>query len=171
VPGKSKREAIDSFFGFFKESLACITDAYVQPIQLSNNLYTLTYEPPAELLCGTANRTLSVTQLFSAVAVKEKDEYKVRTRQYSYALNEIVDGEVVEVVSYHWHPDESDVRYPHLHITAVPRVHFPMSRISIERFIRMLIHYYEIEPMMAASEWKPILKKNQEAFDKMATWK
>jgi hypothetical protein len=53
----------------------------------------------------------------------------------------------------------------------VPRVHFPMSRISIERFIRMLIHYYEIEPMMAASEWKPILKKNQEAFDKMATWK
>lgn len=171
MAGKNKNEAIDSFCEFFKESLSCITDGYLQPIQQSANRYILTYEPPATLLCDVAERTLSVTQVFSAGRHKDRDEFKVKTHQYSYALNEIDGGNSTELVAYHWHPDASDVRYTHLHISAVPRVHFPTSRITIERFIRMLIDYYDIRPILPDSVWKPILEKNQKAFDKLATWK
>jgi hypothetical protein len=75
------------------------------------------------------------------------------------------------MVCYHWHPDESNVRYPHLHVACAPRVHFPTARVSLERFIRMLINYYGIEPILAESRWKDTLEKNNRAFDKMATWK
>lgn len=168
--GKSKSEAIDNFCGFFKESLSCLTDAFLHPIQKSDNQYLLTYEPPAPLLCDLP-RCLSVTQLFSVAQDRQRGGFKVRTHQYSYSLLEQIEGEWREVVSYHWHPEESEVRYPHLHLACVPRVHFPTARVSIERFIRMLIDYYEIQPVLSENQWKQILHKNNDAFDRMATWK
>lgn len=166
MPGRNKQEAIDSFCGFFKESLSCITDSFLHPVQHSANQYLLTYEPPAPLLCQTEDRTLSVVQTFSCVRETDTSLWKVRTNQYSYSLN----GTGGEIVSYHWHPIGTAVCYPHLHVGSVANVHFPTARISIEKFIRMLIDYYDIEPLLADSRWKRILDKNNKAFDKMATW-
>jgi hypothetical protein len=172
VAGKSQSDAKDNFCGFFKESLSCLTDAFLHPVQISDNRYLLTYEPPADLLCDIGPRKLSISQLFTVCPDKVRGGYKVRTLQYDYSLNGPDENDVwIEIVSYHWHPDESDVREPHLHVACVPRIHFPTSRIAVERFIRMLIDYYGIQPILADSVWKAILEKNCTAFDKMASWK
>lgn len=168
--GKNKSEAIDNFCHFFKESLRCLTDAYLFSYQKSANRYLLTYEPPAPLSCKAADRVLSITQVFSVCADREYG-FKVKTHQYSYTLSQRENDRWEELVSYHWHPDDTAVREPHLHVACVPRVHFPTARISVERFIRMLIDYYEIKPAIAESKWKPILERNDSAFDRMATWK
>jgi len=171
VAGKSKSDAKDDFCGFFKESLSCITDAYLHPIQISDNRFLLTYEPLPALFCAE-QRTLSITQLFTVCQDKARGGYKVRTLQYDYSLNGPDENGVWdEIVSYHWHPEESAVREPHLHVACVPRIHFPTSRVSVERFIRMLIDYYDIQPILADAVWKEILERNGRAFDAMATWK
>ncbi|HEV2618135.1 MAG TPA: hypothetical protein VGU63_16170 [Candidatus Acidoferrales bacterium] len=170
MPGRNKSDAIDSFCHFFKESLSCLTDAYLHPIQKSANRFLLTYEPPAALLCDHP-RTVSIAQEFSVRSDREGGRYKVKTHQYSYSLNGQEDGEWKEIVSYHWHPEGTAVSFPHAHIGCVPRVHFPTARVSVEKFIRMLIDYYDMAPIIAESRWKPILKRNDQAFDAMATWK
>ena len=170
--GRNPSEALDNFRHFFCESLSCITTAYLHPIQRSDKRYILTYEPPADLLCEGGDRTLSIIQTFSVGPDRKRGGYKVSTHHYNYSLNERdEDGNVTEILAYHWHPDEFEVREPHLHVGCVPRVHFPTSRISIERFICMLIDYYQIEPILAEDKWKGILKKNCQAFDAMAPWK
>jgi hypothetical protein len=172
VAGKTRNEAKDNFCGFFKESLSCLTDAYLQPVQISDNRFLLTYEPPPDLACAAGPRTLSISQLFTVRPDTLRGGYRVKTLEYEYGLNgPDDDGNLIEIVSYHWHPDESAVREPHLHVGCVPRVHFPTSRISVERFIRMLIDYYGIEPILAPAKWKAILRKNDLAFDAMASWK
>jgi len=172
VPGRTKSEAKDNFCGFFKESLSCLTDAFLHPIQISDNRFLLTYEPFPEVLCGGGPRTLSISQLFTTCADKMRGGYKVKTLQYDYSLNGPDEkDEWIEMVPYHWHPDETEVRDPHLHVACVPRIHFPTSRISVERFIRMLIDYYDIQPILSDSAWRAILHKNDGAFDKMASWK
>jgi hypothetical protein len=80
VAGRNKNEAINDFCGLFKESLSCLTDAHLHPIQKSPNRYLLTYEPPAELLCESP-RTLAVTQVFSVGQDKERGGFKVKTHQ------------------------------------------------------------------------------------------
>ena len=123
------------------------------------------------MLCDEP-RTLSISQLFTVVADRVRGGHKVKTLQYDYSLNGPDEtGAWMEIVSYHWHPDETDVREPHLHVACVPRVHFPTGRVSVERFIRMLIDYYEIHPILAESVYKEILDRNCGAFDKMASWK
>lgn len=171
MAGRNKNEAIDSFCGFFKESLSCLTDAYLHPIQQSPNRYLLTYEPPAILLCEAGSRSISITQVFSAGPDKQNGGFKVKTHQYSYSLNNEEGRDIGEIVSYHWHPEGTEVDFPHLHIECAPRVHFPTARVSIESFIWMLIDYYEIRPILSDLQWKRILKRNHAAFNKMATWK
>jgi hypothetical protein len=170
VGARSKAQAIDRFCSLFKESLSCLTSQFLHPVQKSANVYVLTYEPPAELLCEKARRAISVTQVFSAVTDRQ-GEFKVRTREYSYSLLEQQLNASIEVVSYHWHPECTAVRFPHLHIASIPRVHFPTARVSVESLLRMLIDYYDIEPILRESEWRAILKRNNAAFDKAATWK
>jgi hypothetical protein len=98
--------------------------------------------------------------------------FKAITLQYDYTLNGEVDGAWKELVSYHWHPDETRVRDPHLHTSCAccVRVHFPTRRMSVERFIMMLFDYYGITPEVGEMEWKNILEKNNKAFEKSATW-
>jgi hypothetical protein len=169
---RTKSEARDRFSEFFKESLSCISAEYVHAVQVSPNRYSLTYEPSATLLCGAGNRTLDISHNFR-IGVDEKSAgYKAITLNYDYTLNAEIDGVWKELVSYHWHPDETEVRDPHLHVgcACFQRVHFPTRRMSIERFILMLFDYYEITPELEESEWKRILNKNNKAFEKGSTW-
>ncbi len=124
---------------------------------------------------------LSVAQSFT---IKKRNDglFKVHTLQYSYIFNDNKDPTTKGIVSYHWHPNDFNLSDPHLHLHITPelgypeierrisRAHFPTSRVCLEDFVLLLIKYYDIKPVLPASKWKPILKKNKGAFSKMATW-
>lgn len=169
---RTKSEARDKFSHFFKESLSCISGEYVHPVQISDNRFSLTYEPSATLLCRAGNRTLDISQIFRIGPDSRKGGFKAITLQYDYTLNAEVDGTWRELVSYHWHPDETAVRDPHLHVgcDCFSHVHFPTRRISVENFIGMLFDYYEIDPELPEGEWRRILEKNHRAFLQGASW-
>ena len=160
---RNKQEAADKFSTLFKESLSCITDAHLQPLQKSTNLYVLSYEPAVALRCNKGERSLSVTHVFTPVPDRVKGGFKASTRKYIYGLNDEAGREMVE---YHWHPEQTDVHYPHLHVHHDPirRVHFATARVSVEMFIRMLIDYYGIEPIIAESKWRAIFEKEQQSL-------
>lgn len=169
---KNKADAKDNFAGFFKETLSCVSDAYLQPVQISLNRFILTYEPPAIVLCRAGERTLDISQTFRIGKDEKRGGFKAITLHYDYTLN-AKDGDAWrELVSYHWHPDETEVRVPHLHVgcECFPRVHFPTRRISIERFLLMLFDYYEVEPLLDETECRRILGKNNKAFEQMSSW-
>jgi hypothetical protein len=88
VAGRSKSEAKDRFCGFFKESLSCLTDAFLQPVQISDNRFLLTYEPRPDLRCeiGPARFRLSISQLFRLAQDGAHGGYKVKTLEYDYSL-------------------------------------------------------------------------------------
>jgi hypothetical protein len=172
VAGKNKREAVDNFAGCLRESLSCISDSYLLVYQQSANIFKIFYEQPVPLDSTEGLYLFSVVQICSAQEDTKYGGFKAKTRNYSYTLIRVPSrGETEEVLSYHWHPEDSALREPHLHLGSIPRVHFPTSRISLEDVIEMLIKYYGIMPKLAHSEWRRILEKNKRAFDQMATWK
>jgi hypothetical protein len=168
---KSPREAVDNFAGYFKETLSCISAGFVTVFQESANVFKITCDPPVKMSKRSGgNLFLIATQ--SLRPVKKSDgHFKVTTQEYSYRLVAESSIASADVVSYHWHPHDSDLRTPHLHITEVPRVHFPTSRVALEDFVMMLMRYYDIRPRLNYSEWNEILEKNKAAFEKHATWK
>jgi hypothetical protein len=172
VGAKTKGDARDNFSHYFIESLSCISAQYVHPIQISPNRYSLTYEPSAVLLCEAGERTLDISQIFRVGQDPKHGGYKAITLQYDYTLNAQIDGTWKEIVSYHWHPDETAVREPHLHVGCEcwARVHFPTRRISVERFIDMLFDYYGIQREKDEAECRRILGKNHAAFMKGSSW-
>lgn len=173
MPGKSPKEAIDNFARYFKESLSCVTESWVTAFQESRNLYKITCDPPANLTKRDGgNLFLIATQVLSAVPdPNTAGQFKAKTREYSYRLVAEKSIAAPDIVAYHWHPNDSDLRTPHLHVAAVPRAHFPTSRVCLEDFIEMLIRYYDVKPQMKHAQWTAILEKNKAAFEKMATWK
>jgi len=173
VAGRTEKEAADNFIGFLQETVSCVTGDYITAHQRSRKQYVVWFNPPTELRTKSGARLfLSVTQVFtSGPDPKAPGQCKVTTREYSYRLLRRVDVASEEILAYHWHPNDSEVRDPHLHIRQVPRVHFPTSRVCIEDFIRMVIAYYGARPRMKHSEWTAILGKNKRAFEKLATWK
>jgi hypothetical protein len=172
VAGKTEKEAADNFLGYLQETVSCVTAESLTAFQQSKKLYKVFFNPPTELTTRSGGRLfLSLTQVFSAGPDPNQDgEFKVSTREYSYRLLHRVDVASREILAYHWHPHDSELRDPHLHIRSVPRVHFPTSRVCIEDFVWMMIKYYGVRPKMKHSEWTAILAKNKKAFEQMATW-
>jgi hypothetical protein len=173
VAGKNEKEAADSFLGFLHQTLSCVTAQPLTAFQQSKKLYKVWFNPPAELITRSGARLfLSFTQVLGAGPdPKEPGKFKVSTREYSYRLLQRVDVASKEILAYHWHPNDSALRDPHLHVASVPRVHFPTSRVCLEDFVSMLIRYYGVRPRMKHSEWMTIIMKNKKAFEQMATWK
>jgi hypothetical protein len=173
VGAKNEREAADNFAGFLQETVSCVTSEWLNTFKQSKKLYKVWTHPPFELSTASgAKPLLSVTQIFSVVPdPSEEGTFKAKTREYSYRLTMGAANGRREIASYHWHPHEFEVRYPHLHVGKVPRVHFPTSRVCLEDFIFMLIKYYGVKPTMKPTEWKSILARNKTAFEKWATWK
>jgi hypothetical protein len=169
----SEQGAADNFVGFLQETVSCVTDERLTAYRQSKKLYKVWTHPPFVLSTKSgANPLLSVTQVFSVVSdPSDEGTFKAKTREYSYRLTTGMRSGQRETVAYHWHPNEFEVRYPHLHVGKVPRVHFPTSRVCLEDFILMLIRYYGVEPTMKPQQWKRILEKNKLAFEKWATWK
>jgi hypothetical protein len=156
VPGKSPKEAIDNFARYFKESLSCVTESWVTAFQESRNLYKITCDPPANLTKRDGgNLFLIATQVLSAVPdPNTAGQFKAKTREYSYRLVAEKSIAAPDIVAYHWHPNDSDLRTPHLHVAAVPRAHFPTSRVCLEDFIEMLIRYYDVRTKRLSKRWQ-----------------
>jgi len=173
VAGKSEKEAADSFLAYLHETLSCVTTGSLTAYQQSKKLYKVWFNPAAQLATRSGGKLfLSFTQVLGAGPdPSESGQFKVSTREYSYRLLQRVDVASREILAYHWHPNDSAVRDPHLHIRSVPRVHFSTSRVCLEHFIGMLINYYGVRPKMKYSEWTAIIAKNKKAFEQKATWK
>jgi hypothetical protein len=171
VAARSGREAVDNFAGYFRETLSCVTAEFVTVFQESKNLYKITCDPPAKMAKRSGGSLFIIATQILGVAKTLEGIHKVKTREYSYRLVGRQDVAAEDIVAYHWHPNDSDLRSPHLHLADVARVHFPTSRVCLEDFIMMLIRYYDVRPRLLHSEWTGILDKNKQAFEKSATWK
>jgi len=171
VAGRTPKEAADNFIDFFKESLSCLSSQIVHAYQQSQHLYKIYYDPYAEVSAiNDRNYYVSITQIFRAIPDPEDaKQYKARTQEYSYRLLETREED--EILAYHWHPNDPGVKYPHLHIHEVRRIHFPTSRVCLEDFIGLLFRDYDVKPNLSHAECKRILTKNKKSFEKWATWK
>jgi hypothetical protein len=173
VAGKTPKEAAENLIHFLQETVSCISDEWLTAFQQSSKLFKVWTNPPFELKTKSgAMLSISVTQVFAiGPHPTEARQFKAKTREYSYLLSQFDDGTWNEIVAYHWHPNDFAVRYPHLHVRCVPRVHFPTSRVCLEDFIVMAIRYYECKPIGTHAHWSGILEKNKKAFEKLASWK
>lgn len=173
MAARTEKEAADNFVGFLQETLSCITPQALTAYQQSKKLYKVWFNPPAELNTRSgATLFLSITQVFGVSADPlNVRRFKAHTREYSYRLLQGARAEAREIVAYHWHPHDSELHDPHLHVARVARVHFPTSRVCVEDFIRMVLKYYGARATMRRSEWEGILEKNRRAFEALATWK
>jgi hypothetical protein len=172
VAGRNEWEAADNFVTYLHETLSCVTTEKLAFFQQSQKLYKVWFNPATELATRSGARLfLSFTQVLGAGPdPKTPGEFKVSTREYSYRLMHRSDVAAREILSYHWHPNDSELRDPHLHIRSIARVHFPTSRVCLEDFVSMLIKYYGVRAKMRRSDWTAIVEKNKKAFERMATW-
>jgi hypothetical protein len=171
LAAKSARDAVDNFAGYFRETLSCVTAGFITVFQESKNLYKITCDPPARMSKRSGGHLFVIATQTLGIARNADETYKVKTREYSYRLVVEENIAAADIVAYHWHPHESELRSPHLHIADVPRIHFPTSRVCLEDFVMMLTRYYDIRPRLTYSLWTEILERNKAAFEKSATWK
>ena len=173
MAGGTRREAADNFVSLLDETISCVTSDRLAAFQQSDKLYRVLSHPPLSFKTRSGARlSFSILQVFAVgPSPEDKRQFKVKTTEYSYRMALQTNRGENELLSYHWHPRESDIRHPHLHITKVPRVHFPTSRVCLEDLIEMLVRYYGVRPRLLHSEWTAILAKNKAAFEKHATWK
>jgi hypothetical protein len=93
VAGKNKREAVDNFAGYIRESLSCISDAYVLVYQASANIFKIFYEQPVKLNSEEGLYLFSVVQICSALEDAKYGGFKAKTeiiatRSFAYRARE-----------------------------------------------------------------------------------
>ena len=182
MPGRTAREAFETFVGYLNETLSCITESPLVAYQETDNRYKVLYPKTVTVDSRSGDRFyMQITQVCT-VAQREDGLYKVKTREYSYVFSDSKDASHHGVLSYHWHPHDFNVRDPHLHLRIsqqlgypeierkIARAHFPTSRVCLEDFVVLLINYYDIQPVLHASTWKAIIRRNKGAFNNQATW-
>jgi hypothetical protein len=171
VSGKTPQEAADNFIYYLRETLTCLSSQFVSAYRQSDKLFKVYYEPYARVrVHGGDYYQVSITQIFRVIPDPREDkQFKARTQEYSYSLLGDDDGH--ELLSYHWHPNDPGVKYPHLHIAELKRIHFPTSRVCLEDFVSLLFRDYDVKPNLPHAEYKRILEKNKKSFEKWATWK
>lgn len=122
MPGKTPKEAVENFAKYFRETLSCVTTGYPKAFQQSPKLFKITCDPPLKLTRRSGgNLFIIATQILGTTVCD--GGHKAKTREYSYRLVGTEDIAAPDIVAYHWHPNESDLRSPHLHI-AGSKVHF-----------------------------------------------
>lgn len=112
--------------------------------------------------------------LFMSMAVRAVGgghDWRISTIQYIFAIR---DGEQ-KILSYHWHPDNEDVRFPHLHLdqgasvgrTELASAHLPTGRVLIEDVVYLLIKDFNVE---RADDWEARLATTRARFAESHTW-
>jgi hypothetical protein len=178
VAGRNAGEADSKFGYFFRESLSVLTGSFLLGAAEGNERI-LIFKAPVKLDRKGNSCPLYMSVVQTYVVIPSKDgQYKVKTTSYIYSLLSKCNGEIHEVLEFHWHPKSTPkLRWPHLHILGtlnngedIHKVHFPTARFCIEDFIRLLIRDFGVKPRLAHSEWKEILVRNKQAFMDSASW-
>ena len=164
------------------ETISCLTESTLAPYQKSDNTFALLFRNAVPIHNASGSRFyLQVTQVCNT---EQTDDglYKARTREYSYVFSDTAAESYHGILAYHWHPNDFDLRSPHLHLRITPqmgcpeierrisRAHFPTSRVCLEDFVLLLIKYYDIKSPLHHSRYRSILKRNKDAFSRGATW-
>jgi hypothetical protein len=176
LPGKTAREAVESYRKPIQQSLSCITTAVLQVYGFGESADgTLTFPEPVSI--GKNGLMLRIVQRFRTEPMEDvRGQIKVKTAYYSYAIED-EDGE--EIIGYHWHPQSvSGIKYPHLHLGSGAKVgrreleeakaHLPTGRIGIEEFVSLLIETFEVD--YRRPDWSSVLSKNLRRFMSHASW-
>jgi hypothetical protein len=103
-------------------------------------------------------------------------QYRAAVTRYVYRVLDLDDQ---ELFAFHWHPvGVSDVRTPHLHVSAaravslarqsgspgldelnLGKLHFPTHRIGVGELVRFLITELGVRPRRP--DWESVLERNQ----------
>jgi len=164
------------------ETLSCLTDRRLFAFQDGENSFYLLYKNAVPISSVNGKRFyLQITQVCSAIELDD-GTFKAHTREYSYVFSDSSAPTKHGIVSYHWHPEEFNLRTPHLHLRITPHVaspeiehliskaHFPTSRVCLEDFVDLLLKYYDIRSPLRPNDYRRILRKNKRAFSKGASW-
>jgi hypothetical protein len=97
----------------------------------------------------------------------------VKTEGYAYRLNDEMGA---EILSYHWHPLDQGVIYPHLHLkrgaqigrAELQKCHMPTGRVAIESVVLFLIETFGVKPLR--EDWSGVLRTNFDLFNRHRTW-
>jgi hypothetical protein len=120
VNAGSPATAVNAYLRSLQRAISCVTDAVIvverggyQPADTAHRLVLGDGTPIR--LAGQAGIGLAVGQLYRIVrAAGRRGPWHVEPAAYRYAL---ADADGREVLAYHWHPDVTDVTFPHLHIS------------------------------------------------------
>jgi hypothetical protein len=124
----------------------------------------------------TSNECLAIsfTQQFE-VTKSLLGGLKVTTLAYDYSIE---DASGHEILAYHWHPDDSRFKFPHLHIGhaagtglrgEIRKIHFRTGRMAFEDIALQLIREFGVVPDRDDAE--QVLESNLEKFRNHRTWK
>ena len=178
MAGRNAGEADSKFAYFFRESLSVLTGSFLLGASEGNERI-LVFRAPVRLERKGESYPLymSVVQTYTVIASRD-GQFKVKTTSYIYSLLSKCNGEIREVLEFHWHPKSTPkLKWPHLHILGtlhsdedIRKVHFPTARFCIEDFIRLLIRDFGVKPRLTHSVWREILTRNKQAFMDSASW-
>ncbi len=168
MAGRSQAVSVQNYIDPIRRALSCVTNSVIQVsggYSAAGNPHILTLGADPVLLPPRGKIRLSVEQHYEIVrATGVRGPWKIHTLTYVYGLYNIQQP----LVSYHWHPSTSDIRFPHLHHPASPRVHFPTRRVALEEVIRLAIREFGVEPLKKT--WHRILRETQGNFETWQTW-
>src|SRR5271155_754496 len=88
VPGRTAKEAIETFAGFLNETLSCLTVRRLAATQKADNTFALLYGSPTPLTNSDGKRYyLRIAHICNAVR-RDDGTFKARTREYSYSFSD-----------------------------------------------------------------------------------
>lgn len=171
MPGRTPREAYDSYAQPLRKILSCVTrdvlvcrGSYDHP----NQTNTITFfKNPIQL--SDSPYSLFLIQHFMIVGNAKEKYFKVKTQKYSYAIESHRDKQ--EVIAFHWDPESRVVHYAHTHVDlhrVQKKLHVPTGRVPIEDVIWFCIQELGVTPLHR--NWKNIILEAREAFMKYKTW-
>lgn len=181
MPGRTPREAFDSYADPLKAVFGCITHEPLRREILKNrqNAAGISMEhfffanAPVRLKTADRNYALTFDQYYRVVRTAE-GIYRVKTESYTY---EIEDEESRhELFAFHWEP-HSAIAFPHMHIGFVLRghelpidnkAHIPTGRVAVEDVVLFTLRELSVKPLR--EDWEEVIGRARERFFEYRSW-
>lgn len=144
---------------------------------------------PGELILSTSSTKVRLrrsdgsglffeaTQSFVIVPdSRAKGTWKASTRSYVYSVFGSSEPGAKPELSWHWHPNSSRVKDPHLHVYSpvdvcgqpISDLHIPGDRVAFENVVRFL--FVEMHVVPRRDDWEAIVDAALENFIRYRTW-
>jgi hypothetical protein len=176
VPGRRPPEAVQAYIDPLQLAISCISRNAVLMVaggyHPSDKPHSLTLAPPGPIQLHRRDHgedlRFDVAQQYEIVP-REGGGYRVRTLQYSYAVDDFETGK--EILAYHWHPGPNEqVKFPHLHVSdgaqigmkVLQAAHLPTGWIALEDVIKLLIESFHV--VHTRDDWAELLEQGRQLF-------